>query len=173
MNRTEKQQLVQDLHERLSRASITVATDYKGLDVEKLNQMRRELREAGVEYQVVKNTLLKLASQGTDAAAMQDVFTGPTAIALSYDDPVALAKVISKFASDYDHLDIKAGVLEGKSLDVKEIEALSKLPSREVLLAQVLSAMNGVPRALVTALSDAPRQMVNVLQAIKDQKEAA
>lgn len=135
--------------------------------------MRRKLRDVDVEYKVVKNTLLVRASEDTDAALIKESFKGPSAVALSYDDPVAPAKVLSDFAKENEKLEIKIGVMEGKILDISAIKALSSLPSREVLLAQVLSAMNGVPTALVGVLSALPRQLLNVLQAIKDQKEAA
>ena len=173
MELNKKKQITQDLHQRFSKSSIVILTDYKGLDVESINSLRKKLREAEVEYQVAKNTLLVRASEDTDVSLMKESFTGPSAIALSYGDPVTPAKILTEFAKDNKHLEIKAGVMNGKTLDVEQIKALSALPSREVLLAQVLSAMNGVPRALVTALSDIPRRMVNVLQAIKDQKEAA
>ena len=103
---------------------------------------------------------------------IKDQFKGPSAIAISFDDPVAPAKVLVDFSKENDKLELKGGVLGGKVVDVDGLKALSSLPSKEVLLAQVLSTMNAVPTALVTALSDVPRRMLNVLQAIKDQKEA-
>jgi large subunit ribosomal protein L10 len=137
-----------------------------------MNVLRRKLREANTEYQVVKNSLLVRASEGNDVALIKDQFTGPSAIALSHDDPVAPAKVFADFVKENKKFEIKGGVLNGKIIDPDGIKALSSLPSREVLLAQVLSAMNAVPTSLVTALADVPRRFVNVLQAIKDQKEA-
>jgi large subunit ribosomal protein L10 len=168
-----KKQFVKELKERLEKSSVVILTDYKGLDVEAMTELRAKLRQADVEYQVVKNTMLRLASEGTGAEAIKDSFIGPSAIALSYEDPVAPAKVLTDFAKDNDKLEIKIGVMDGKVLDISAIKALSDLPSRDQLLATVLSAMNAVPTSLVTALSDVPRRMVNVLQAIKDQKEAA
>lgn len=168
-----KKQFVEGLKERLERSTVVILTDYKGLDVEAMTALRAKLREAQVEYQVIKNTMLRLASEGTGVEAIKDSFVGPSAIALSYDDPVAPAKVLTEFAKSNDKLEIKIGVMDGRVLDLSAIKALSDLPSREQLLATVLSAMNAVPTSLVTALSDVPRRMVNVLQAIKDQKEAA
>jgi len=138
-----------------------------------MTELRAKFREANIEYQVIKNTMLRLASEGTDVEVIRDSFKGPSAIALSYEDPVAPAKILTDFAKTNDKLEIKIGVMNGKVLDFAAIKALSDLPSREQLLATLLSAMNGVPRALVTALGDVPRRMVNVLQAIKEQKEAA
>jgi large subunit ribosomal protein L10 len=168
-----KKEFVKGLKDRLEKSAVVILTDYKGLDVEAMTELRAKLREAQVEYQVIKNTMLRLASEGTGVEAIKENFVGPSAIALSYDDPVAPAKVLTEFAKDNDKLEIKVGVMDGRVLDVSAIKALSDLPSREQLLATVLSAMNAVPTSLVTALSDVPRRMVNVLQAIKDQKEAA
>jgi large subunit ribosomal protein L10 len=166
-----KKQFVQQLRERLERSKVVIVTDYKGMDVGAMTELRRKLREAKIEYEVVKNTMLRLASDGTGVAAIQDHLKGPNAIALSYDDPVAPAKVLTEFAKTNDKLEIKVGVLNGKVLDLAAIKALSSLPSREELLATVLSAMIAVPTSLVRALSDVPRRMLNVLQAIKEQKE--
>lgn len=173
MNLSEKKKFVEDLHDRLSRSKIVILTDFKGLDVGAMTQLRKELREADVEYSVVKNTLLTLASEETDAALIKDYFKGPTAIALSFNDPVAPAKVLSKFAEANDKFEIKIGVMNGKALDLGAIKALSSLPSREVLLAQTLAAMSAVPTSFVRTLSEIPRKMLYVLQAIKEKKEAA
>jgi large subunit ribosomal protein L10 len=169
----EKQQIVEALREKFAASKVVILTDYKGLNVEQMNDLRRKLREAEVEYQVVKNTLLTRASQDTSVAVLSNTFKGPSGIAIAFKDPVAPAKVLMQFAKDNAKLEIKVGVLNGKLLDPAAIMALSKLPSREELLAQVLSAMAAVPRSLVQALADVPRRMVNVLNAIKEQKEAA
>ena len=173
MNRTEKKQVVESLHDSFSRSKIVILTDYKGLDVEHINELRRKLREAEVEYKVVKNTLIIRASEDTDAALIKDYFKGPSALAFSYNDPVAPAKVLTEFAKENEKLEIKIGVMSGKAISLAEIKALSALPSREVLLGQLLSVMNGVPTSLVRALNDVPTRLLNVLQAVKDQKEAA
>lgn len=171
MNIEDKKQFVQQLNERLAKSRVLILTDYKGLDVASVTDLRDKLREAQIEYEVVKNTMLRLAADGTDAEAIKESFKGPSAIALSYDDPVAPAKILTDFAKENEKLEIKIGVMGGKVLDLSAIKALSSLPSRDELLATLLSAMNAVPTSLVTALSDVPRRMVNVLQAIKDQKE--
>ena len=172
MDITEKKRIAEDLRERFEKSTLVILTDYKGLDVESMNALRRKLREADAEYQVVKNSLLVRASESNDVSMIKDQFKGPSAIALSHGDPVAPAKVLTEFVKNNKKFEIKTGILNGKVVDFDAIKALSSLPSREVLLAQVLSAMNAVPTALVTALSDVPRRMVNVVQAIKDKKEA-
>ncbi len=169
----EKKALVEDLHERFQKTVILILADYKGLKVEDINDLRRKLKEAGAEYQVVKNTVLRRASEGTDTAVVIDHYKGPTAVVLSYDDPVAPAKVLSEFAKSNDKLEIKVGALNGELLTSDQIIALSKLPSREVLLSQLLSVMIGVPTSFVRVLNAVPGQLVNVLTAIKDKKEAA
>jgi large subunit ribosomal protein L10 len=169
----DKKKLVEQLRERMQKSKVVIVTDFKGLDVGKLTELRQKLREANVEYQVIKNTMLRRASEGTGVEPIKDHFKGPSAIAISYDDPVAPAKVLTDFAKTNDKLQIKVGVINGKVMDLSGIKALSSLPSREQLLGQVLSAMIAVPTSLVRALNDVPRRMVTVLQAIKESKEQA
>lgn len=173
MKLTDKQSIVEELHSRLKGSEIAILVQFAGLDVATVTKLRRDLREAGVEFQVVKNTLLTRASEETDVAIIKDHFKGPNAIAISQEDPVAPAKILSKFAEDFPKLEIKIGVLNGKVIDPAGIKALADLPSREVLLAQLLSAMNGVPTALVRVLNAVPQDFMNVLGAIKDEKGAA
>lgn len=173
MKLDKKKEIVDELKQRLARAQVTILTDYKGLNVAAINDLRRKLREENIEFQVVKNTLLLRAAEGTDTALMKDQFTGPSAIALSYEDPVAPAKVLTQFAKDNKALEIKAGVMSGKFLDFTDLKALAELPSREVLLGQLVGVLNNVPTSFVRVLAEVPRQMLNVLNAIKDQKEAA
>ena len=168
-----KKKITEDLHDRLTRFAIIVVTDYKGLDVAAINDLRRKLRAEEVEYQVVKNSLLTRAADDTDAALIKEYFKGPSAVAISYEDPVAPAKVLTQFAKENDKLEIKVGVLNGKVLDIDAIRALAALPAREVLLAQLLATLNAVPTSVVRVLAEIPRSMLNVLTAIKEQKEAA
>lgn len=173
MKLEEKQKITEDLHERFSKSAIVVVTDYKGLDVSAMNDLRRKLREEDIEFQVAKNTLLLRAAKDTEVALIQDYFKGPSAVALSYKDPVAPAKILAQFAKDNKKLEIKGGVLKGKVLDVNAIKALAKLPSREVLLGQLLSVINEVPSSFVRTIAEIPRSLLNVLTAIRDQKETA
>jgi large subunit ribosomal protein L10 len=167
-----KQKITEDLHERFSKSAIVVVADYKGLDVSAMNALRRKLREEDIEFQVAKNTLLIRAAKDTEVALIEDYFKGPSAVALSYTDPVAPAKILAQFAKDNQKLEIKGGVLKNKVLDVDAIKALAKLPSREVLLGQLLSVLNEVPTAFVRTIAEIPRSLLNVLTAIRDQKEA-
>jgi large subunit ribosomal protein L10 len=167
-----KKEVVAELNEKFSRAKVVILTDYKGLNVERINDLRKRLWDVDVEYRVVKNSLLTRAADGTGVAEIRDHFTGPSAVALSYTDPVAPAKVLSQFAKENEKLGIRVGVLDGKLLDESRIKALANLPPRETILAQLLGAMNEVPAGFVRAIAGVPRGLVNVLQAIKDQKEA-
>jgi large subunit ribosomal protein L10 len=169
----EKKKIVEDLHEKFLKTKVLIVTDYKGLRVESLNGLRRKLREAGVEFQVVKNTLMARASQDTDVALIRDSFKGPSAIALSYGDPVAPAKILTQFAKEDEKLELKIGVMGGKVIDLKGIKALANLPPREVLLSQLLSVMNAVPTSFVRVLNAVPAGLMNVLQALKSKKEEA
>lgn len=171
MKLDDKKKIAKDLHEKFVKSHVVIVTDYKGLDVKTINDLRKKLREVEVEYQVAKNSLIIRASEGTDVSLIQKYFKGPSAVALSYDDPVAPAKVLTKFADKHKKLEIKVGIMKDRVLDVSAIKALSALPSRDVLLAQILSAMNAVPTAFVRALDDIPRRLLNVLYRIKEQKE--
>jgi large subunit ribosomal protein L10 len=173
LKRLEKEELVKVLNEKFSRAKALVLTDYRGLDTSAMNALRTQLREASVEYRVVKNTLMSRASDGTDVALLKDHFAGPSAVALSYEDPVAPAKVLVKFSEEHDDLEVKAGVLDGNVIDLEGIKRLAKLPSREALLAQMLSVFSGPARSFVTVLSGVPRNLLGVLNAIKAEKEKA
>ncbi len=171
MKLDEKKRIVEELSDKFARSKVTIVTDYKGLNVAAMNSLRKKLREVDVEYRVVKNSLLTRAAEGNDVSLIRDSFVGPSAVALSYEDPVAPAKALTEFAKENKKLEIKAGVMGGKLLDAEAIKALSALPSREALLGQLLSVMNGVPTNFVRVLNAIPQQMVNVLVAIKDQKE--
>jgi len=171
MDRSEKIRFVEDMKGRLEKARATFLVDFKGLDVEAMNRLRGELRKTGAEFQVVKNRLLKLASDSTDTALLQPYMQGPSALALSYEDAVAPAKALVGFSKDFEQLKIKAGQISGKVLDLDAIKRLAELPSREVLLAQALSVMQAVPTAFVRVLNGVLLQLLYVLKAIEQKKE--
>lgn len=173
MNRDEKSAIVSTLNESFSRATFTVVADYRGLKVSEIQQLRRELRDCGSEVRIAKNTLLKRAVTDTDSAMLADDFVGTTAVVMAYDDPVQPAKVLTKFADDNDKFVIRSAAFEGGKLSTDEMVALSKLPSKEILLGQFLSVLNGVPTGLVQVLSGVPRTFLYGLQAVCDQKGEA
>ncbi len=172
MNRDSKQKIVAEVHDKLESAKAVFLADFRGMDVEKANALRSELRKVTVEYRVIKNTLLELASKDTDKAALSSHYKGPTAIAFSYDDPVSAAKVLSRFAKDNQNVfKLKAGILSGKSISVSDIQALADLPSREVLIAKMLGAMNAPVANFVGTLAAVPGSLVRVLDAVKAKKQ--
>ncbi len=148
----QKQQVVAELSERLSKSIAGVIVDYKGITVTDDTKLRKELREAGVDYTVTKNTLLKLAIKGTSLEALSDVLDGTTAIATSENDYVAAAKILSKFADSNKTFTVKSGFLDGEVIGVDKITSLAKLPSREILLANVLGAFQAPISAFARAI---------------------
>ncbi|MFH2091713.1 MAG: 50S ribosomal protein L10 [Pseudomonadota bacterium] len=138
-----------------------------------MTELRELLRAAGSRMEVVKNSLLVRASEGTDAALMKDFYKGPSAIVLSDSDPVAPARILTDFAKTNEKLEIKAGALAGKLLSVDQVMQLAKMPSKQELLGKLVRTLNAVPTSFVTVLSGVPRAFVNVLNALKEQKEAA
>ncbi len=173
LNISQKEKLVERLSKQLADAEITVLVDYKGLTVLQVTELRAKLREAGVQMEVVKNTLMRLASKGTGSEVLIDLYKGPNAIVVSQNDPVAPAKILVDFAKDNQKLEIKGAALGGKLLSAEEITQLAKMPSKEEMLAKLVYTINAVPTNLVNVLSGVPRAFVNVLNAVKDQKDAA
>ena len=157
-----KKQMVADLAERMKASCAGVIVDYKGINVEDDTKLRKELRENGVEYFVVKNTILSRAIEGTSVEGMKSVLEGTTAIALSKEDYTAAARILCKFAEGHDNFKVKSGFLDGEVADIATIESLAKLPTKEVLLATVCSAF----QAPIAAFA-------RVLQAIVDKDETA
>jgi large subunit ribosomal protein L10 len=172
LKRESKQQIITELHGKLKAAKAVFLADFRGMNVVQATQLRNELRSASVEYKVVKNTLLELATKDTDKESLSLHYTGPTAIAFSYDDPVAAAKVLSRFAKEKHAIfKLKAGVLSGKPLSVADIQALSDLPSRDVLLAKLLGTLNAPITSFVGTLAAVPCAFVRALDAIRAKKE--
>jgi large subunit ribosomal protein L10 len=171
LNRDEKAAVVADLSHRFAKAKIAIVSDYRGLTVSGFEQLRRELKKNGAEIRVAKNTLLRKAIEGTPFEVMSADLKGTTAITVSYADPVVPAKILTEFAKNHAELQIRSGVLDGKALTVDDLKALSILPSREVMLATVLSVMMAVPTSFVRVLNAVPLSFLYTLQAIKEKKE--
>lgn len=148
----EKKQIVSALSEQLKTAVSGVFVDYCGLTVEQDTKLRNKLREAGVEYKVVKNTLTRFAAKEVGFDELDPILNGPTSLAISMTDEVAPAKVIADFAKDNEQLEIKAGFLDGKVLALEEIKKLAATPNRETLLAKMLGSMNAPISNLVRTL---------------------
>lgn len=156
----QKKQVVDEIAEKLKTSKSTVVVDYRGLNVAEVTELRKQLREAGVDFKVYKNTMSRRAAEAAELAGLNDALTGPNAIAFSYEDVVAPAKIINDFAKKHEALEIKAGVIEGNLASVEDVKALAELPSREGLLSMLLSVLQAPIRNLALAA-----------KAVADQKE--
>ena len=148
----QKKQIVADLAEKIKASCVGVIVDYKGISVADDTALRKELREAGVHYAVVKNTLLKRAASEAGISGLDEALNGTTAIAISNDDYTAAARILGKYADGHENFNIKAGYMDGEVIDLATIDSLAKLPTREVLLAPVLNAFNAPIAAFARAV---------------------
>ncbi|PFH85320.1 MULTISPECIES: 50S ribosomal protein L10 [Bacillaceae] len=146
-----KKQVVTEVAAKLRDSKATVVVDYRGLNVAEVTELRKQLREAGVEFKVYKNTLTRRAAEEAGLAGLNESLTGPNAIAFSMEDVIAPAKVINDFAKKHEALEIKAGVIEGNVATVEEVKALAELPSREGLLSMLLSVLQAPIRNFALA----------------------
>ena len=156
----QKQQIVAEITEKFTSSKSTVVVDYRGLTVAEVTELRKQLRDAGVEFKVYKNTLTRRATEGAELSSLNEALTGPNAIAFSKEDVIAPAKILNDFAKNHEALEIKAGVIEGNVATAEEIKALAELPSREGLLSMLLSVLQAPIRNLALAA-----------KAVADQKE--
>jgi large subunit ribosomal protein L10 len=177
MNKSNKDVFAKDLKEKFSKAQTTIFADYKGLKATKADELRKALRAENCEVKVLKNNLARViakdGSLGADYTAVADSLVGPTLVAFAYGDSAATAKIISKFAQENDALKIKVGLLNQKKLTAADIETLAKLPSREVLIAQLLGTMMNPVRNFVGVLAAVPRGFVTVLDAIEKKRSGS
>lgn len=171
MNRTEKSAEIELLKEKFAKSQLMVLTDYKGLKVNEINELRQKLRSVQAEMKVVKNRLAKLALKGTGSDDLISKFVGTTAVTLSGDDLVGPAKVLTAFAKEHEALSFKTAVMQGKALSKADLQALANLPSREELIAKLLGSLQAPARNWVSVLAQIPRSLVNVLAAVRDSKE--
>ena len=158
-----KAQEVEVVTAKLKEAASVVVVDYRGLTVEQVTDLRKQLRDANIEMKVIKNGILRRAAEAAGLEGMEDVFVGPTAVAFSNEDVVAPAKIMNDFAKNADKLEIKGGIIEGNVSSVEEIVALAKLPSREGLLSMLLSVLQAPVRNVayaVKAVSEAKEEEV-------------
>ncbi len=170
MARPEKEAVVNELVEKLTGSKSIVITDYKGLNVAEITELRQKLREAGVEYKVAKNTLARIAVKKADIEDVNQFLVGPTAMAFGIEDAVSPAKVLVDFAKDHKNLEIKGGALNGQIISLDKVKSLADIPPREVLLSQVFAGMKAPINGLVNVLQGNMRGLVMVLNQIKDQK---
>jgi large subunit ribosomal protein L10 len=148
----EKELAVSEISEKLKNSKCTIVTDYRGLNVSQVTQLRKSLREAGVEFTVLKNSLARRATANAELTELDEFLTGPTAIAFSTGDIVAPAKILTEFAKKNDKMTVKAGVVEGRVVGFDQIKALAELPSREGLLSMLLSVLQAPVRNFALAV---------------------
>jgi len=172
MNRTEKKQLIDELHKELESSPHAVLVDFRGLSVPAATEFRKRMRASGSRYRVIKNSLALRASKGTALERLEAKFEGTTGIAYSGDDPVALAKVLVEFAKDHPALSVKAGVVSGSQvLDAAGVKALSTMPGLAELRARVLGLLQAPATQLVRLLGTPATQLARVVRAHQDKLE--
>ena len=171
MNRTEKEAAVEVLREKFAKANAAFVSEYRGMKVQPLYELRARVRQGQGELQVIKNRLAKIAAKGSKFEGLSGELKGPLAVAFSYKDPVAVAKAVVASLSETSPFQLKLGSLDGKLIDAKAVEALSKLPDRNTLLAMMLGTFKAPIQNFAGVVAAVPRDFVNVLVAVKAQKE--
>ena len=171
--KAQKQKDLEALTEQFKNAKAAMLVGFQGMTVAKDQELRNQLRDAGVSYEVVKNTLARKAAQGTVFEQASDQFKGVTAIALSQQDPVDLSKAISKFSkANPDIFKFKVGIVEGKVVALREVEAIASLPSKEELLSKIMFLVNAQAQRLATVTNAVARNLAIVMEQVRAQKEA-
>lgn len=164
--------MITDLKDKFSRAKAVVFTDYKGMTVAELTELRRQLKRSSLEYRVVKNTLAKIASRDTDISVAAETFKGPVAVAIGYDDPVLVAKRVLEFTKTNEKLQVKGAVVEGKFCGQKEVKEIAELPSREILLSMLAGVLQAPLSKLARGLSGTVACFGYAMEAAKSKKSA-
>lgn len=173
MLRTEKEKTINELKEKLSTTKSLFLTDFRGLNVLEISQLRRELKKGGAEFEVAKNTMIRRAAQDTEFEMIRDYLKGPTGLVFSYENPVSPAKVLFDLFKKVEKPKVKVICLEGRLLDQDHLKKLAALPSREVLLTQILGGINSPLTNLVGTLQGVMRNFVGVIDALKEEKSKA
>ena len=172
MNKIGKAGTVEALKAAIAAQRGAVVAEYRGLKVSEITALRKKLRAIDAEVRVVKNTLIRRAAEGTPFGELSAYFTGPTAVAFSHGDPVAMAKVMKEFAAASPKVTLRAGFVEGRVLTPKDVEILASIPSRGILLSRLVGALASPITRLALAFSGPPRKLVYVLESIRKQKPA-
>ena len=170
MNRTDKERIVKELEDKFSKSASSVFAEFRGLNVQNMEELRNRSRQANVEFAVIKNTLAQRAFQTLQIKESTDFFVGPTAVAFGWDDPITPIKVLNEFAKTNPQLVLKGGMIEGTLVSESKLGTLANLPPREILLSQLLMNMQSPLTGLVNVLSGPIRGLVNCLKAIEQKK---
>ncbi|MBR1423993.1 50S ribosomal protein L10 [bacterium] len=168
-----KSEKIEEIKSKIEKAQVAVITDYKGLSVEEITKLRREIQKDGGDYMVTKNTLTKVAVKGTSYEVLIEKMTGPVALAFGFTDPVAPAKAVTNFIKEVKKGEILGAVLDGKLLSVEETKALAALPSKEELFAKMLGSINSPASGIVGSINAVMSQLTRAMAAVRDQKQAA
>ncbi len=175
LTRARKSEQIAELKEKFGRASCIYVADYRGVDVQAVNALRSRLHREGngdYEYRVTKNTVLRLASEGSDAAGVVEHFQGPTAIALSYGDPAGLAKILEDFAKDHQQFELKGGLLDGSPIGRGEIATLATLPSLDELRGRIVGLLQAPAGKIARLLTEPGAQLARLVEARAKQEGA-
>lgn len=167
-----KKVIVEEIRDKVEKSQGVVLVDYRGLNVAELTELRCNYREAGVDYKVYKNTMMRFAFKEAGFEEFNEHLVGPNALVFGFEDPVQPAKITEEFAKKHDKLEVKAGIVDGKIVGIAEIKELASLPSREVLIAKALGGLNAPIAGFVNVLQGTVRNLVYTLDAIKEQREA-
>ena len=168
LTRAQKEEQVAELHEKFGRATCVYLADFRGIDVESVNQLRTRIHREGegaYEYRVTKNAVLRRAAAETDVAVLTESFAGPSAVAISYTDPVGLAKILVDFAKKHEVFELRAGVLDGRAIEPAEIGTLATLPSLDLLRGKLVGLLQAPATKLVRLVSEPGGQIARVLAA--------
>jgi large subunit ribosomal protein L10 len=166
----EKEAVVSEIRQKFETAKTVVLANYCGLNVAEVTELRKKMREAGIDYKVLKNTMTSRAAKAANIEGLDQYLSGPTALAFSYNEYVVPAKILAEFAKGHKNLELKAGILDGKVIDLESVKNLADLPSREVLLGKVAGMLQAPVRGLVTVLAGPLRNFACAVEAIRKQK---
>lgn len=167
-----KQEKIEAMKAKVTNAKVAVVTDYRGFSVEEITKLRRQLQKENSDYMVTKNTLIKLAVEGTDFEVLNEVFKGPVAIAFGYEDQAAPAKILTKFIKEAKKGEIIAAALDGQFLNAQDAKALADIPSREELYAKMLGCINSPATGIVGSVNAVMSSLVRAIDAVAKQKSA-
>jgi large subunit ribosomal protein L10 len=168
--KSEKEELIKDLNDRFSRAKGVVVAEFNKLNVDTVNRLRKKLRDGKVEWRVLKNTLARRAAKGTSVEKISDDFVGPVAAAITYDDVIAPAKILSEFVKDLETIKIRSGVIQGQKIDKNGVLALAKLPGLQELRAQILGVINQPATKLARTIKEPGSALARVIKAKSDKQ---
>jgi large subunit ribosomal protein L10 len=171
VNKSEKEDLIKDLNGKFGRAKSAIAVEFTKLNVATVTHLRRKLREGGVEYRVLKNTLAMRAAKGTPIESISDDFVGPIAMCLSYDDVIAPAKILTDFIKDKESIKVRSGVVEGKKIDAEGVKALAKMPALPELRSILLGVINQPASMLARTIAAPAQQLALVVKAHSEKQQ--